>query len=162
MNSAVSLGCRAFAIVITCFLIGIASNLIPARHIPWLYIPPKEITISNHRILFVDSKQAEKWLSDPLTIFVDTRSEKDYIKGHVRGAVSLPSDDKEEKFPAIEPLMPEGSRLILYCHGPDCDMAERVVAFLINFGYSNIMIMNDGYPAWEQNGFPTEKSSDHQ
>ncbi len=157
MNSLSSLVFRAGAIVLVFFLIGVGSNLIPARHIHWLYVPPTEITILNHKIPLVSSKEAIKWLDDPLVVFVDTRDDKDYLKGHVRGAVSLSPDDKEQKFPGIEPLMPQGSKLILYCYGPDCDMAEHVASFLIDFGYSDIMIMKDGYPGWEQNGFPTQK-----
>ena len=157
MNSLSCLVFRAGAIVLMCFLIGVGSNLIPARHIPWLYVPPTEITVLNHKIPLVTSKKAIRWLDDPLAVFVDTRDNKDYLKGHVRGAVSLSPDDKEQKFPGIEPLMPQDSKLILYCYGPDCDMAERVASFLIDFGYSNIMIMNDGYSSWEQNGFPTQK-----
>jgi rhodanese-related sulfurtransferase len=157
MKGLSSLISRAGAIVLVCFLIGIGFNLIPARHIPWLYVPPTEITISNHKIPLVDSKEAVKWLEDPLVVFVDTRDDKDYLKGHVRGAVSLSPDDKEQKFPGIEPLIPQGSKLVLYCYGPDCDMSERVASFLIDFGYSDMMIMKDGYPGWEQNGFPTQK-----
>ncbi len=157
MNSLSYLVFRAGAIVLVCFLIGVGSNLIPARHIPWLYVPPTEITVLNHKIPLVDSKEAVQWLEDPLVVFVDTRDNKDYLKGHARGAVSLSPDDKEQKFPGIEPLIPQGSKLVLYCYGPDCDMSERVASFLIDFGYSNIMIMNDGYPGWEQNGFPTQK-----
>ncbi len=157
MNSLSSLVFRAGAIVLVFFLIGVGSNLIRARPIHWLYVPPTEITILNHKIPLVSSKEAIKWLDDPLVVFVDTRDDKDYLKGHVRGAVSLSSDDKEQKFPGIEPLMPQGSKLILYCYGPDCDMAEHIASFLIDFGYSDIMIMNDGFPGWEQNGFPTQK-----
>lgn len=157
MNSLSSLVFRAGAIVLVFFLIGVGSNLIPARHIHWLYVPPTEITILNHKIPLVSSKEAIKWLDDPLVVFIDTRDDKDYLKGHVRGAVSLSPEDKEQKFPGIEPLMPQGSKLVLYCYGPDCDMAEHIASFLIDFGYSDIMIMKDGYPGWEQNGFPTQK-----
>ena len=118
MNGLSSLISRAGTIVLVCFLIGIGSNLIPARHIPWLYVPPTEITISNHKIPLVDSKEAVKWLEDPLVVFVDTRDDKDYLKGHVRGAVSLSPDDKEQKFPGIEPLIPQGSKLVYIVMAP--------------------------------------------
>ncbi len=157
----VSLILRASIITLICFLIGAGSNLIPSRHISWLYVPPKEVTISNHRIPLISLEEAEKWLDDPLGVFVDTRTDKDYAKGHVRGAISLSPEDMEQRFPGLEPLMPQGSKLILYCYGPDCDMAEKVASFLIDFGYSDMMIMKDGYPGWEQKGLSTEKSSRH-
>lgn len=156
-----SLFSRAALIVIVCFIIGVSSNLISSRHIPWIYAPPSEIMISNHKVPLVSSKEAERWAGDPQTVFIDTRSEKDYLKGHVPGAISFPSEDKEQKFSGVEPLLPQGSRLILYCHGPDCDMAESVASFLFDFGYSDVMIMSDGYPGWEQNGFPVERPDNH-
>jgi rhodanese-related sulfurtransferase len=38
--------------------------------------------------------------------------------------------------------MPEDSRLILYCYGPQCDMAEEVAKFLVQLGYKKMMIMS--------------------
>ncbi|MGC8657693.1 MAG: rhodanese-like domain-containing protein [Desulfomonilaceae bacterium] len=156
-----SLFLKAALIVTVCFMIGIISNLFPFRHIPWIYCPPKEIVISNHKVPLITSKEAERLAGDLQTVFVDARSQKDYMKGHIQGAISLPSDEKEQKFATIEPLLPQNGRLILYCHGPDCDMAEKDASFLFDFGYSNLMIMTDGYPAWEQNGFPVEKPDNH-
>jgi rhodanese-related sulfurtransferase len=158
MNIMLSVSVRASIIASICICLGIVSNLIPTRHIPWLYVPPKEVTIANHKIPLIDSEQAQPWLEDKQTVFVDTREEKDYMAGHVPGAISLTPENKEEKFPGLEPLMPQASRIVLYCYGPDCDMAERVASFLLDFGYTDLMIMSDGYPGWEQKGFPSEQS----
>jgi rhodanese-related sulfurtransferase len=158
MNIMLSVSVRAAIIAAICIGIGVASNFVPARHIPWLYVPPKEVTIANHKIPLIDSEQAHTWLEDKQAVFVDTREEKDYMAGHVPGAISLTPENKEERFPGLEPLMPQTSRIILYCYGPDCDMAERVASFLLDFGYTDLMIMSDGYPGWEQKGFSVEQS----
>ncbi|MCX5874327.1 MAG: rhodanese-like domain-containing protein [Deltaproteobacteria bacterium] len=159
MNTIFSIFLRAAIIALICFCIGSGSNFIRAWQLPWLYIPPNEITISGHKIPFCTADEAEKWLDDPQTVFIDTRHEKDYAAGHVRGAIFLSPENKEQRFPGIEPLVPQGSKLILYCYGPDCDMAETVAAFLIDLGHSHLMIMSDGYPGWEQKGLPIEQSN---
>ena len=55
-------------------------------------------------------------------------------------------------------MITSGARLIVYCYGPECDMAEKVAAFLIDLGYPNIAIMQEGYLEWEKRGFPIESS----
>jgi rhodanese-related sulfurtransferase len=158
MTSLVLLIMRATVIASACLLIGLGSNLIRARHIPWLHALDTEITLSGQRIPFVTIEEAEKFINDPLAVFIDTREEKDYMLGHVSGALLLSPEEKENRFPGIEPLITPDTKLILYCYGPECDMAEKVSAFLINFGYTNIAIMKEGYAAWEKKGLAIEKS----
>lgn len=150
---------KAAMIASACLIIGLGSNLIRARHIPWFYAQASEITVSGQKIPFVTIEEAENLINDPLAVFIDTREEKDYMLGHVSGALFLSPEEKENRFPGIEPLITPNMKLILYCYGPECDMAEKVSAFLINFGYTNIVIMNEGYAAWEKKGLATEKSS---
>ena len=84
----------------------------------------------------------------------------DYAKSHVRGAVCLPPDDVEQRFPSVEPLIPSESRVILYCYGPECDMAEKVGEFLAQMGYKNMLIMSSGFPAWVKAKYPVDGRSE--
>ena len=95
-------------------------------------------------------------MDDPATVFVDSRKCLDYAKAHVRGALCLPPDDVEQRFPSVEPLVPPESRVILYCYGPECDMAEKVGLFLAELGYKNMMIMSSGFPAWQKAKLPVD------
>jgi rhodanese-related sulfurtransferase len=89
-------------------------------------------------------------------VFIDSRKCNDYAELHVRGAICLPPDNVEERFPSIEAILMPESRLILYCYGPDCDMAERVGAFLAQLGHKNMMIMSSGFSAWHKARFPVD------
>lgn len=82
------------------------------------------------------------------------------MKSHVKGSVFLSPDDVEEQFPSVEPLLPQDSKIVLYCYGPECDMAERVAAFLAQMGYRNLAVMSAGFPAWHKAGYPVETSSE--
>ncbi len=104
----------------------------------------------------IDEKQARALLEDPMTVFVDTRNENDFNQSHVKGAVYLNPHEKESLFPLAQPLMPENARLILYCYGPECEMAEQVAAFLADLGYRKMLIMSAGFRAWEKAGYPVE------
>ncbi|MFH0959812.1 MAG: rhodanese-like domain-containing protein [Pseudomonadota bacterium] len=147
----------AALIASVCLIIGLGSNLVRSKPIPWFYAHASEVTISGQRIPFVTIEEAHKWVNDPRAVFIDTREEKDFMLGHVPGALFLSPEEKENRFPIVEPFITHDTKLILYCYGPECDMAEKISAFLIDFGYSNIVIMKEGYIAWEKKGLATEK-----
>ncbi|MEW6349572.1 MAG: rhodanese-like domain-containing protein [Thermodesulfobacteriota bacterium] len=147
---------RAVLVALGAAAMGLGVNLISSRSIPYVYVPPTVLEFMGVKVPLIDEKQAYKWLDDQQTVFVDTREDREFAEGRVKGAVKLPAEQKEELFPAVEPLLPEQSRLILYCHGPDCKMAEKVAEFLAQLGYKNMMIMEAGFPAWEKAGYPVE------
>lgn len=148
---------RAAIILVVATSIGIGLNLASSKPLPWIYVPPKELTLAGVKVPLIDEKEARKHLDDPDTVFIDTRSREEYAEGHVRGALLLPDPEKEEQFPTLEPLLADKSRLVLYCHGPECDMAEQVALFLAQLGYKDLAIMAPGFPAWEDAGYPVER-----
>lgn len=158
MKTVGSLAIKAAIIFVASSLIGVGLNLVSSKPLPWIYEPPPQVEVSGVKVPLIDEKVARKLFDDPATVFVDTRTEKDYSKGHVEGSVFLPAhDDTEERFMAVESLLPRRSRLVLYCYGPQCEMAEEVARFLAQLGYRRMTIMSAGYRAWEKAGYPVEK-----
>lgn len=147
---------KALIIALAFAAIGLLANQASEDPLPLAYIPPKEIVLEGVRVPLINEKEAVKLLKDPETVFVDSRSFPEYARSHVKGAVCLPPDDVAQRFPTVEPLVPIESRVILYCHGPECDMAEKVAAFLGQIGYRRLMIMSSGFPAWEKANYPVE------
>ena len=145
---------RAVIILVIASSIGIGLNLASSKPLPWIYEPPKELTVAGVKLPLIDEKEARKYFDDPDTIFLDTRTREDYADGHIEGAYFLPADEKEAQFQTLEPLLTDTSRLILYCHGPECEMAEQVALFLAQLGYKNMAVMVAGYPAWKKAGYP--------
>jgi rhodanese-related sulfurtransferase len=147
---------RALFIAMVFASIGLVANRASDNPVPWVYDPPSEVVLAGIKVPLIDEREAAKFLDDPGTVFVDSRKCLDYAKTHVRGAVCLPPDDVEQRFPAVEPLIPPDSRVILYCYGPECDMAERVGEFLAQMGYRNLLIMSSGFPAWVKAKYPVD------
>jgi rhodanese-related sulfurtransferase len=157
MRASVSIVIRSFIILIAASAIGLGLNLASGKPLPWIYEPPKELTLEGVKIPLINEKEAREFFDDPNTVFVDTRNKEDYSDGHIEGAVFLPAHEKEEQFQSVEPLLDEDSRLVLYCHGPECEMAEQVAVFLIQLGYKNLVILTSGYQIWEKAGYPVSK-----
>lgn len=150
---------RALLIAIGFASIGALVNRVVDDPVPWVYAPPKELVLEGVTLQLIDEKEAARLLSDPETVFIDSRKCMDYAKSHVRGAICLPPDDVEQRFPSVEPLIPSESRVILYCYGPECDMAEKVAEFLVQMGYRNLLIMSSGFPAWIKGKYPVDGKS---
>jgi rhodanese-related sulfurtransferase len=150
---------RAILIAIGASAVGLGVNAVSGRMLPWVYVPPKHVVLSGVMVPLINEKEARRFLVDTGTVFVDTRLEKDYAKSHIRGAVFLQPADKEERFPAVQPFLPEYARLVLYCYGPECPMAEEVALFLAQLGYKDMMIMTAGFRNWDKAGYPIENGS---
>ncbi len=126
--------------------------------IPLKYEPPPEIGINGIKVPLIDEGQAYKYYSQQGYVFIDSRHVEHFNEGHVPGAIFLPPEDVQERFVEAQPFLMENDTLILYCYGPDCDMAEKVAAFLAQMGYKNFMIMVSGFSAWKSAGLPIESS----
>ena len=159
MKALGSLVIRALIIAVAASCIGLGMNLASGRNLPWIYVPPDQIDIKGLKVPLLNEKEAHRLFDNPDTVFVDTREPDDYAKRHVRGAVLLTPEGMERRFLAVEPLLPRTSRLILYCYGPECDMAEKVAEFLVDLEYSNLAIMSAGFPAWRKAGYHIDQSS---
>ncbi len=147
---------RAVLVALSAAAVGLGVNLISPGAIPYVYVPPPVIVIMGVEIPLIDEKKAYSYIDDERTVFVDARDAHEFEEGHVRGAVKLPASEKEELYSVVEPLFPEKPRFILYCHGPDCKMAEKVAELLIQLDHKDMMIMEAGFFAWEKAGYPVE------
>ncbi len=157
MRNFISLSLKALIIAIVASAIGIASNRMSQKPLPLVYTPPGHVVLSGVVVPFIDEREARRYLGSANTVFIDARLEKDYARSHIKGAVFLEPGNKEDRFPLVEPLLPQDARLILYCYGPECPMAEEVADFLSQLGYKNMMIMVTGFKAWEAQGYPVDK-----
>ena len=151
---------RAILITVAASLIGLGTNFVSSKPVPWMYVPPNELEISGLKVPLIDEKAARKLIDEEGTLFVDTRHKEDYDKKRVKGAIFLSPGDKEGQFVAVQPLLPEDARLILYCYGPQCEMAEEVARFLAQLDYKKMIIISAGFRAWEQAGYPVEGESE--
>jgi rhodanese-related sulfurtransferase len=154
MQAIINIFLRALVILGIWASVGLVANLVSPGGIPWIYVQAKTIEVAGIRVALIDVNEARRLYGDGQTVFVDARNQQDYAKGSVRGSVFLPPDDVHERFVAVQSLLPEDSPIVLYCYGPECDMAERVAEFLGQLGYRKMMIMTDGFAAWERSGFP--------
>jgi rhodanese-related sulfurtransferase len=114
-------------------------------------------------ISFIDLVSAKKLYDDKIATFLDARTAPEYQREHIYGAISLPiralvlgDIELDKVLPAKEAL------LITYCDGGECDIGLELAKELSKHGYNNIFVLGEGYPGWENAGYPMEKSGEVQ
>src|SRR5215203_5022103 len=87
----------------------------------------------------------------PPYAILDVRSEKSWTKGHVPGALNVPSSSIDEN---VARSLPDGL-LVVYCWGPGCNGAQRAAAALSEHG-RQVKEMIGGFEYWVREGLPVE------
>ncbi|MGB5718115.1 MAG: rhodanese-like domain-containing protein [Gammaproteobacteria bacterium] len=118
--------------------------------------------------LLVDSSWLQARLHTPGVVIVDARQPGEYVRGHIAGAISLPS--VETFHPRLGERVATQSRIqyllgrrgirrddhvILYGYDRYRD-AARVLWVLALYGHSNVALLNGGYTAWKNAGLPVD------
>jgi rhodanese-related sulfurtransferase len=74
----------------------------------------------------------------------------------IPGALSLPEEGFEAAFAALEPRLRAHFNLVVYCSGYGCE-ASHVVARRLREKGVHAAILDEGWPAWTDAGYPTER-----
>ncbi len=81
-------------------------------------------------------------------LLVDSRPLNKYLEGNVPSSVSI-SDTKFEEKTGLLPT-DKSIQLIFYCGGHECKLSHKSAVKASELGYTNIMVAEEGYPAWKQ------------
>ncbi len=88
--------------------------------------------------------------------FIDARKRDDYIDGHIPYAINMPVSSFSSGWPdGIQWLMKE-LKAVVYCDGLSCDASQLVAKHLVRYGFDRVLIIELGFPGWEEKGFPIE------
>jgi rhodanese-related sulfurtransferase/DNA-binding transcriptional ArsR family regulator len=87
-------------------------------------------------------------------VILDTRPAREYIAGHIPGALSIPVDDLQRRLKELT----KGREYVAYCRGPYCIYADRAVEILRANG-RRARRLAEGFPEWRSAGFPVSQGS---
>ena len=91
------------------------------------------------------------------TLFIDARRTKEYVKGHIPGAISISPWEKgrEEKVARLAQTEPQAAPVVVYCtRSKDCEDSEEISSNLKQVGFENIMVFQGGFPVWQETKKP--------
>ncbi len=82
-------------------------------------------------------------------IVVDVRPEREYLAGHVKGALNIPLEQLTRRLTSL----PKSREIVAYCRGPYCLLAFEAVQELRRHGF-RARRLHDGFPEWKANRLP--------
>lgn len=84
-------------------------------------------------------------------VLLDVRPDAEYAAGHIRGALSMPVCDLEQRLKQLS----KRKAIVAYCRGPYCVFADEAVRLLTSRGY-RAQRLEIGFPEWKTLGLPIE------
>lgn len=89
-------------------------------------------------------------------LFLDARPRDFWNMSHIPEALSLPEEDFDRAFAALEPKLRGTFNIVVYCSGYGCE-ASHVVARKLREKGIQAAILSEGWPAWNDAGYPVTK-----
>jgi rhodanese-related sulfurtransferase len=171
----------AMGILVLSGVAAVTSNSLRAKPLPWKREPlPSEQATAT--VVQPTSQSASSPTSQPVqaaakpgviaidavlahlkaedATFVDARETHEYVEGHFRVAIHLPSSDiyKSIEQKGFLAMVPTDSPVVVYCGGGDCEASHNVAdALRRDFAYKNVLVYEKGWAEVMQSG----RFSDH-
>ncbi len=162
---------RLWILLTACLLGGIIINEIRPAPLPLVYSSRKARV--NHAVEKLTSEptapvapegdvrldEMRQISAQHAALILDARPEIFYRVGHIPSALSLPRDDFENQYRAMEPALRRhrDQTVIVYCSSRDCEDSQLVGDALAHLGYVHVRLFRGGWSDWENGNLPEEK-----
>jgi rhodanese-related sulfurtransferase len=107
---------------------------------------------------FVDAATAKQRLERGALV-LDARPVEFYRMAHIPGSLPFPETDFDAAFARLEPRLRTSFDIIIYCAGYGCESSHIVAAKLRERGIQ-AAILQEGWPAWTEAGYPTKQGDE--
>jgi rhodanese-related sulfurtransferase len=123
----------------------------------WNGLSGRGLGLDRHVLLregdeLIDVKEARRWL-DNGALFIDARARIAYEFGAIPGAIQLPENEFDAVFPQLTRQLRKQLYIVVYCDGFGCQSSHHVAQKLKARGIP-ASILDGGYPAWKEAGYP--------
>jgi rhodanese-related sulfurtransferase len=143
---------RMIAIVIAGMGLGLAWNAASDRGFA---LTRNAFLLPGDQLTEIPASEAKERLERGALV-LDARGWEFYKMGHIPGSLNLPMEDFENAFRKLEPKLRGSYDIVVYCAGYGCEASHIVTRQLKEKGV-HAVILNEGWPAWEDAGYPTRE-----
>ncbi len=155
-----NLPARVFVLVAFAFIMGSAANTLRTddRGIPWrdTWSNHVETRAQREGLELVNTEQAHRIVEEGTHVVFDARSGTAYLEGYIPGSISLPYADIDTAFLEAQIFITPQQPILTYCSDHTCDDALLLSLFLLDHGYTNIVLYAGGMKEWTEAGHPIE------
>jgi len=149
---------QAVAIIVTASAIGFFVNYFrpDSLNVKKDWSVKARMTTDSGESLIIPLIQAEKIFKKNKAVFIDARSQEDYNRSHIKGALNLPMHEIDEKFMDIAQKLAPDRLIITYCDGENCSLSHDLAEFLLSAGFSRVKVLVNGLSVWKKADMPLE------
>ncbi|WP_319521574.1 rhodanese-like domain-containing protein [uncultured Desulfosarcina sp.] len=104
----------------------------------------------------ISIEEAQHLFKEKGVLFADARHRADYEAGHIRGAVHLDVAEPDAWLPDFMAAADPAARIVAYCDGESCRLAEELAELLALNGFENVGYLKNGLTRWRESGMPVE------
>ena len=103
----------------------------------------------------ISLEEAHTYWQNATAVFIDARPKDDFEAGHIEGALNLSLEMTADanRYAEVAAWLDAELPIILYCRGGLCSEAKDVGRLLKGAGYPNILILDAGFPGWQEAGY---------
>ena len=148
-------------IVITSVLVGLGVNhSLIKRYVQGEFEKSFFSSAEYPSIAFITLAEAEELFGQRKAIFIDSRHENDYRKGHILDALNIPFEEQRRKDLIVQHPVPQDRTLVVYCDGDECQSSVELAKILHQRGFTSIKVFFGGWAEWIQAGLPISAEND--
>jgi rhodanese-related sulfurtransferase len=115
---------------------------------------PHELVVeAKAQIKEIDTAAAQQQLGK--RVIIDVREYDEYVASHLPGAINIPRGVLEFKIGMVPECARKDGAFLIYCR--TSGRAALAAVQLQKLGYTNVISMNGGFEAWNNEQRPTEK-----
>ena len=156
-------------IILFSVVVGIAYNYLSGNNLPlWRSTPVKNFFSFNEEpkysdlvsrvikdTVFIDLQTAKVIHDSGWAVFVDARPQDDLRYGFIKGAVSIPYNDVENRLTELLHV-PVDTPVVVYCDGAECNASIKLTSVLESMGYRYVFVFFGGWNEWQNSGLPVD------
>jgi rhodanese-related sulfurtransferase len=114
--------------------------------------PHEMVVEAKAQIKEIDTAAAQQQLGK--RVIIDVREYDEYVASHLPGAINIPRGVLEFKIGMVPECAKKDGAFLIYCR--TSGRAALSAVQLQKLGYTNVISMNGGFEAWNNEQRPTE------
>ena len=121
------------------------------NHLAQVNVLKSQMKNSKNKQQVISSQELYNKLKHEDTLIFDVRPEKEYLQGHIKGAINILPNKIEQKTQELS----TDKTIVAYCRGPYCLYSYQMLESLQSKGIKALRL-EDGFPEWKAAGLPYE------
>lgn len=170
------------AIVVTAVVVGFTFNAFSTEGVPLIRTAPVKVAVADSELFaggaappstgtkpaagptstpvettgqavfrVITLAQMQRVVGEGRGMVLDARSQTEYEAGHIGGAHNMYAVEPESFVERIADI-PRDTLLVIYCSNPHCPYGRDLAEFLGAFGFTNMLLYDDGWDGWDGAG----------